>query len=128
MFQIENEQAIADPQQNSDEETTFHEDKNKKLPALFQRILSIASEFDLIQFKLPSNELFSNALICPIFLIWDVLLQFLSELDALTRVDYCESLDPATVNNVMTYLFTKLPDPPGKFWMFMNCSKMPCFV
>uniref|UniRef100_A0A914DQJ4 E3 ubiquitin-protein ligase listerin n=1 Tax=Acrobeloides nanus TaxID=290746 RepID=A0A914DQJ4_9BILA len=118
MFKFENSTivlALSSDSENIDEENLPNKEENKKLPALFQRILIQAE--DLTASLSESEErggLIENEKsgVCPVFLVWDVLLQFLAELDVLTRVDYCSALESNVVHNVMTFLFTKLSDPP----------------
>jgi hypothetical protein len=111
--------------QNDEEENDFtaaEEQPPKKLPAIIRAILAeewtpdkfLAHQFGNLRL-LKSNQFFVSepAAICPQLLVWDCLVRFLSELDALTRVDYCEAIDLKLASCVLERIVTLLPESPG---------------
>lgn len=112
MFKYENA-LPKEPTEEEEEETRLRPpEDNKKLPEIFQEFLGYAEDF-----VSEETERHSHSEKLCVFLAWDALMQFLAELDVTTRVAYCNSLESPLVNNVLMFLFVKLPDPPGnRFW------------
>lgn len=48
----------------------------------------------------------------PALLTWDILIRFLADLDVLSRVRFCDSIDPMLLSTSLARLFNSLPDPP----------------
>lgn len=79
----------------------------KKLPDLFERVLS------------PDSS--SNVNVLPKLMIWDSLIQFLSDLDVLSRVQYTLKLPVVYTDEILNVLFTLLPKDPE-----LHLSKFRC--
>lgn len=74
--------------------------QEKKLPALFEKVLSPESSPDIK--------------VLPKLMVWDSLIHFLSELDVLTRVQYTLQLPVKYTDEILNVLFTLLPKDPEK--------------
>ena len=54
----------------------------------------------------------------PRLITWDILIRFLAEFDALTRISFCESLDFKLASDILGHLFSSLPNSPGTGALF----------
>jgi hypothetical protein len=101
------EQAAATPDASAEDEETMEQqlkeasyEQEKKLPALFEKVLSPESSNDIK--------------VLPKLMVWDSLIHFLSELDVLTRVQYTLKLPVIYTDEILNLIFELLPKDPEK--------------